>query len=66
MALGDGIRRNIAHIDPAERAALRDAIIQLHSRYLHCWREVSEAYLVPIRGLLAPRSFSLAFLRPLS
>jgi hypothetical protein len=26
MALGDGIRRNIASIDPAERAMLRDAL----------------------------------------
>jgi hypothetical protein len=33
MALGDGIRRNIAHVDPAERALLRDAIIQMHHRY---------------------------------
>jgi hypothetical protein len=33
MALGDGIRRNIAQVDPTERALLKDAIIQLHSRY---------------------------------
>ena len=33
MALGDGIRRNIAHVDPAERALLRDAILQLHTRF---------------------------------
>jgi len=33
MALGDGIRRNIAHVDPAERALLRDAIKELHHRY---------------------------------
>lgn len=33
MTLGDGIRRNIAHVDPAERALLRDAIIELHSRF---------------------------------
>jgi hypothetical protein len=33
MALGDGIRRNIAHVDPAERAMLRDAIIELHHRF---------------------------------
>jgi hypothetical protein len=33
MALGDGIRRNIAHVDPSERAALRDAIIEMHHRY---------------------------------
>jgi hypothetical protein len=31
--LGDGIRRNIAHVDPAERALLRDAIVELHHRY---------------------------------
>jgi Common central domain of tyrosinase/von Willebrand factor type A domain len=33
MALGDGIRRNIAHVEPSERNALRDAIIELHRRY---------------------------------
>jgi hypothetical protein len=33
MALGDGIRRNIAHVDPAERAMLRDAIKELNHRY---------------------------------
>ena len=33
MALGDGIRRNIAHVDPAERALLRDAIKELNHRY---------------------------------
>lgn len=33
MALGDGIRRNIAHVDPTERALLRDAIIQLNQRH---------------------------------
>lgn len=33
MALGDGIRRNIAHVDPAERALLHDAIIELNKRY---------------------------------
>jgi hypothetical protein len=33
MALGDGIRRNIAHVDPSERALLRDAIIELNQRY---------------------------------
>jgi hypothetical protein len=32
MALGDGIRRNIAHVDPAERAMLRDALIELNQR----------------------------------
>lgn len=30
MALGDGIRRNIAHVSQAERDQLRDAILQLH------------------------------------
>lgn len=29
MALGDGIRRNIAHVTPAERDLFRDAILQL-------------------------------------
>jgi hypothetical protein len=33
MALGDGIRRNIAHVDPSERALLRDAIKQLNMQY---------------------------------
>ena len=33
MALGDGIRRNIAHVDPSERALLRDAILELNKRY---------------------------------
>jgi hypothetical protein len=33
MTLGDGIRRNIAHVHPTERALLRDAILELHQRY---------------------------------
>lgn len=33
MALGDGIRRNIAHVEPTERALFRDALIQLNNRY---------------------------------
>jgi hypothetical protein len=33
MALGDGIRRNIAHVDPAERDMLRDAIKELNQRF---------------------------------
>lgn len=33
MALGDGIRRNIALVEPAERALLRDALIQLNQRF---------------------------------
>lgn len=33
MALGDGIRRNIAHVSNAERVRLRDAIVQLNSRF---------------------------------
>ncbi len=33
MALGDGIRRNIAQVEPAERVMLRDAILELHHRY---------------------------------
>ncbi|WP_198161301.1 tyrosinase family protein, partial [Variovorax sp. WDL1] len=32
MALGDGIRRNIASVDPSERALLRDALIALNQR----------------------------------
>lgn len=33
MAFGDGIRRNIKNVDPAERALLIDALKQLNSRY---------------------------------
>lgn len=33
MALGDGIRRNIASVDPTERALLRDALIALNQRF---------------------------------
>jgi Common central domain of tyrosinase len=33
MAFGDGIRRNIASVDPSERALLRDALIQLNHRF---------------------------------
>ena len=33
MALGDGIRRNIAQVEPAERLMLRDAILEMHHRY---------------------------------
>jgi hypothetical protein len=33
MVLGDGVRRNIAHVDPAERDMLKDAILQLHTRF---------------------------------
>lgn len=32
MALGDGIRRNIAYVEPSERALLRDAIFELNRR----------------------------------
>lgn len=32
MALGDGIRRNIAYVEPTERALLRDAILELNRR----------------------------------
>lgn len=32
MALADGIRRNIATVDPIERAMLRDALIELNHR----------------------------------
>jgi hypothetical protein len=32
MALGDGIRRNVATVSAQERARLRDAIVQLHQR----------------------------------
>src|SRR5262245_59341416 len=33
MALGDGIRRNIASVDPSERALLRDALLELNRRH---------------------------------
>ena len=33
MALGDGIRRNIAQVDPAERVLFRDAMKQLNHRF---------------------------------
>lgn len=33
MALGDSIRRNIASVDPAERALFRDALIEINRRY---------------------------------
>lgn len=33
MALGDGIRRNIAHVDPAERVLFKNALVQLNSRF---------------------------------
>ncbi len=33
MAFGDGIRRNLAHVEPAERALLRDAFLQLNNRF---------------------------------
>ena len=32
MALGDGIRRNLAHVDPAERALLKDALVEMNNR----------------------------------
>ncbi|MES0151773.1 tyrosinase family protein [Mesorhizobium sp. M0012] len=32
MTIGDGIRRNIAYVEPAERALLRDALIELNRR----------------------------------
>ena len=33
MALGDGIRRNIASVDPSERDLLRDAFIEMNKRF---------------------------------
>jgi hypothetical protein len=32
VALGDGIRRNIASVDPSERGMLRDALLELNGR----------------------------------
>jgi Common central domain of tyrosinase len=39
LALGDGIRRNIAHVDPVERAMLKDAILEMHRRFYPGKRE---------------------------
>ncbi|NEI19783.1 hypothetical protein GUK30_10200 [Rhizobium leguminosarum] len=33
MSIGDGIRRNIAQVEPSERASLRDAFIELNRRF---------------------------------
>ena len=33
MPFGDGIRRNIAHVEPSERALLRDAFIEMNRRF---------------------------------
>ena len=33
MALGDGIRRNIASVEPTERALLRDAMLEMNRRF---------------------------------
>lgn len=33
MPIGDGIRRNIAHISTAERMRFRDAVVELNSKY---------------------------------
>ena len=41
MALGDGIRRNIASVEPAERTMLREALVQPNSR--HFQDEVQQA-----------------------
>lgn len=35
MALGDGIRRNIAHVDPAEQALFVQAVLDLHATPLY-------------------------------
>jgi hypothetical protein len=35
MTEGDGIRRNVAHVDSTERKRLRDAIIELHKDKKH-------------------------------
>ncbi|MEO6098359.1 MAG: tyrosinase family protein [Fibrobacteria bacterium] len=43
MALGDGIRRNIAHVDPTERVLLRDAMVQLNQRFFSGSRTDSPA-----------------------
>jgi hypothetical protein len=43
MALGDGIRRNIASVDPSERALLRDALLALNGRFFSGGRSDSPA-----------------------
>jgi hypothetical protein len=35
MALGDGIRRNVADVDPTERVMLRNAIIEMHTNPIY-------------------------------
>ncbi len=47
MALGDGIRRNIAHVDPTERALLKDAILQRHRQKE---QELSPMFRLPDHG----------------
>jgi hypothetical protein len=32
MAIGDGVRRNIAHVEPSERELFRDALLELNRR----------------------------------
>ncbi|TJZ81317.1 hypothetical protein FCG67_01350 [Rhodococcus oryzae] len=39
MAFGDGIRRNVATVDPDERRLLRDALIELSRRYFEGSRD---------------------------
>ncbi|KAF9927394.1 hypothetical protein BGZ67_007537 [Mortierella alpina] len=43
MTLGDGIRRNIAHVEPAEREMLRDAIKALNQHHYPGSREDTPA-----------------------
>ena len=43
MALGDGIRRNIADVEPAEREMFRDALIQMNHRFFPGTRDESPA-----------------------
>ena len=33
MPFGDNVRRNIASVDPTERALLRDAMLELNRRF---------------------------------
>ena len=43
MALGDGIRRNIADVEPTERELFRDALVELNHRFFPGTRNESPA-----------------------
>ncbi|MCX4585939.1 hypothetical protein [Streptomyces sp. NBC_01481] len=53
MALGDGIRRNIATVDPAERTLLRDTILTARNPYA---RSSAKRYARAGLGLMASKN----------